>query len=87
LFTDIAEMLFQLDELGFAKRSPVRRTVKNQQRAFRTKNALQVLRSAVLIRRFKRRQSRADFGAGFDWLLRRGDRARGEEDQRGQQAR
>jgi hypothetical protein len=30
LFTDIAEMLFQLDELGFAKWSPVRRTVKNQ---------------------------------------------------------
>jgi hypothetical protein len=30
LFTDIAEMLFQLDELGFAKRSPVRRAVKNQ---------------------------------------------------------
>jgi hypothetical protein len=30
LFTDIAELLVQLDELGFAKRSPVRRTVKNQ---------------------------------------------------------
>jgi hypothetical protein len=30
LFMDIAEMLFQLDELGFAEWSPVRRTVKNQ---------------------------------------------------------
>jgi hypothetical protein len=43
LFTDIAEMLFQLDELGFAKRSPVRRSVKNQQRPFRAENGLQVL--------------------------------------------
>ncbi len=30
LSTDIAEMMLQLDELGFAKRSPVDRTVKNQ---------------------------------------------------------
>ena len=30
LCTDIADMLFQLDELGFAEWSPVRRTEKNQ---------------------------------------------------------
>ena len=70
LFTDIAEMLFQLDELGFAEWSPVRRAVKDQQRAFRAKNGLQVLQSTVLIRRLKRRYSCADFRAGFDCLLR-----------------
>jgi hypothetical protein len=30
LFTNVAEILFQLDELGFAKWSPVGRPVKNQ---------------------------------------------------------
>jgi hypothetical protein len=80
LFTDIPKLLFQLDELGFAKRSPVRRTVKNQHRPFGAKNTLEVLALAVLIRRLKHRHGRANFRAGFDCLLRRGDRAGGEKD-------
>jgi hypothetical protein len=53
LLTDVSKMLFQLDELGFAKRSPIRRTEENQQRALGAKDSLQVLRSTVLIQRLK----------------------------------
>jgi len=65
LFTDIPKLLFQLDELGFAKRSPVRRTVKNQHRPFGAKNTLEVLALAVLIRRLKHRHGSANFRAGL----------------------
>jgi hypothetical protein len=87
LGADITDMLFQLDELGFAERSPVGRTEKYEQCPFRAKDTFQVLQSTVLVRRLKRRHGRTDLRAGFDGLLRPGHRAGREEDQRRQQAR
>jgi hypothetical protein len=87
LGADITDMLFQLDELGFAERSPIGRTEKYQQGPFRAKNTFQVLQSTVLIRRLKRRHARTDLRAGFDGLLRPCHRTGREEDQHRQQAR
>jgi len=86
LIADIADTLFQLDELGFAKRSPVCRPEKYQQCPFRTKDTPQVLQLAVLIWRLKCRDGGADIRARFDCLLRPYRGAGEEANERGQQS-
>ena len=61
-------VLFQLDELDFTERSPVRRAEEHQHRAVPAHDGFQRLRPAVLVLGRKRRHRMPDFRAGLDAL-------------------
>ncbi len=64
LRADSRSILFQLDQLGFAERSPVRRTKENEQRTFRPHDRTKCLLVSVLILENKIGSSFADLGDG-----------------------
>jgi FSR family fosmidomycin resistance protein-like MFS transporter len=61
---NLVYVLFQLDELTFAERSPVRGAIKNQQRPLRTHDRLQRLLFSCLIRRAERGHALPHFRPG-----------------------
>jgi hypothetical protein len=75
LVTDRIEMLFQLDELDLAERSPIRGTKEHKHGPFRTHDGFESLVPAVLILRRKSGSWLAHVWTGFDALaVQGGDR-------------
>jgi len=70
LGAEIREILFQLDQLGFAVRSPIGRTEEDQHGALWTGDRWQRLLPAVLIGRGKSWRLFPDCGPGLDGLRR-----------------
>src|SRR5262249_43605423 len=76
-------VLFQLHELGFAVRSPVARTVENQQRTFRSQHRRQIARGALLVLEAEVERLLPNGGTGWKSRRRRGN----SDEARKQQAR
>ena len=75
LLTDRIQMLFQLDELDLAERSPIRGTEEHKHGPVRTHDGFESLVPAILVRRRKGRYVLAHLRSGFDVLaVQGGDR-------------
>jgi len=68
LLSDRFQILFQLNELDLAVRSPIRRTEKDYHGALWPLNRLEGLTPAILVHRRKRRNRLADLGTSLDAL-------------------
>src|SRR5690349_23185056 len=77
LLPDRIQILFQLDELDFAERSPVRGTEEHEHRALRSHDGFESLVPAFLVLRGKSRDLPAYVWPGLDVLaVQRRDRKR-----------
>jgi hypothetical protein len=68
LLADRIQMLFQLDELDLAERSPIRGTEEHKHGPFRTHDGFESLVPALLIRRRKSGRRLAHRWSGLDGL-------------------
>jgi len=73
LFLELLFLLFQLDELGFAEGSPVRRSVEEQHSPCRPPQRVKGLLSAALIKRLEKGNVAAHLKAGLEILIQLGE--------------